>query len=265
VTSPEGVSRLDADLAQATERAFMDRLVARLMAARRFPRAGRGDSVAGSVRRDGGFPRDYAERVRRILRAEGRHDPVLWARLPKGARARFEVRGGSLLFRRTLLVLAVAAVHPFRELALGLSPVPLDPEAAAGWLPAVEDEEPERLGVVLSSSGWRTGGETPDWEGAPLVLFEPAPGGGFKPAFGEPEALPDCLRLESDEELASRVLEYVRAARVELVLHGLSARRTADAAGVPEALVRAAFERAAREDEFLWLSEEDDEIVLRRS
>jgi hypothetical protein len=60
-------------------------------------------------------------------------------------------------------------------------------------------------------------------------------------------------------------MELIAVQRAELVLHGLAARRMSIGSGVPVEIVRSAFTRAAREDEFLRAVETDGDLVLRRA
>jgi hypothetical protein len=199
------------------------------------------------------------------MRAESVYDEIIQDRLPRGWRARWEIRTGGILFRRTSLVVEAGVAHPFPELIRGAIPSPLAREEAARLLTPDHDAEVPRVAVILSTSGWRVEDELHAVDGTSLFLVEPVPPDGYKLAAGPGEALPGYLALESREELLARLEAWVEASRVDLVLRGLEVRDAAERTGVPVEVVEEAFRASARRDEFLRLSEEGDTVVLRRA
>jgi hypothetical protein len=258
------LERLDPDRAAALEADFRERVNARLEEARSFS-DGSGHAFEGRARRDESLASDLAQDVEELMRSAGVHDELLVDRVPRGWRARWEVRTGGLIFKRTALVVEAGVVHPFSELIRRAPATPCPRAEAARVLTPDHGANVPRVAVVLGSSGWRTDGDVPESESTSVFLVEPAPGGGYKVAAGPAEALPSWLALESPDEMAARVAAWVTASRVDLVLRGLEARLAAKRTGVPVEVVEEAFRDAARKDEFLRLTDEGDTVVLRRA
>jgi len=256
---------LDADRAAALEVDFIERATSRVEEPDRFPDPVSGGTLPGSAKRDEEYRPDLREDMRRALAAEGIHDPGLFERLPPGALRIWDVREGSWLRRKTVLVLSVGVVHPLGELARGSFGSPLPRTAAERFLVPTGEEGTPRAALVLSTSGWRETGDVPGEARDAVYLVEPAPGGGFRPTAGPTAELPACFALESDDELTTRVLDHVGRERAALVLSGIREGDVVERLGVPRALARRALEKAAREGEFLRLVRAGDEYVLRRS
>lgn len=238
----------------------MVRLAARVEECREFQCPRTGARVAGRAHRDRSLSFDLGCDTDRVLEAEGLFDPGLRDRLPRGARALWEVRRGSLLPGRASLVIYGCVIHPVRELARGLSGAAADAACALDLLPQTGEGVPAVL-AALSTSGWR--GMASDDAG--LFLFEPAPGGGYRRYGLGAGAVPAYLALESEAELKARVVTYADGSRAELVLRGLSARAASLVLGVPVRIVSEVFTSMAVEGEFLRISREEDDIVLRRA
>ncbi len=259
---------LTIDRAAALQTDFMERVASRIEAVSEFLDPITGRTFRGHAARVEEFPFDFSSEFERVQRATGVFDEVLLERIGRGARALWEIRpAGILRFGTQMLVLA-AVLPPFRELLLGLTPSERDIDDLPGVLPERVAEGSTRVVALLSPSGWRCGGSADAALGAGgdvLVRFEPAPGGGYRPFPCDGNWPPAFLALESDEELESRVTELVAVRRADLVLRGLAARQVSREAGVPVAIVQAAFARAAGRDEFLRAVETGGDLVLRRS
>ena len=264
---------LTIDRAAALQNDFMERVAARLEAVSEFrdPRTGR--SFHGRARQAEGYPADFSSEFERVQRATSVYDEVRLDRIGRGARARFEIRPAGLLRFGTELLVLTAVLQPFREFMLGLSPRERDSDDLSAL--SFDDVEggPTLVVAVLSTAGWRRSSgrmlevEERELEAGREVIFrfEPAPGGGYRPFPHAVEWPPPFLALESEEELAARVIELSTLRRADLVLRGLSAREVSHEAGVPLEIVRSAFRRVADEDEFLRAVPADGDLVLRRA
>jgi len=259
---------LTIDRAAALQTDFMERVASRLETATEFRDPVTGRTFSGHASQVTEFPFDFSADFERVQRATGVYDEVLLERIGLGARALFEIHpAGILRFGTEMLVLA-GVVQPFRELLLGLTPRERDVDDLLGILPERDADGPTRVLAVLSPSGWRGSGSKvagPGTGGDVIYRFEPAPEGGYRPFPCEDAWPPAFLALESEEELVLRVIELAAARRADLVLRGLLARHVSREAGVPVEIVRMAFERAARQDEFLRAVETDGDLVLRRA
>ncbi len=247
---------LTPDRAAALEAGFVSRIRARVEASTTFALPPGGPAIRGRARRCPEFPPDFEDELRRVLLAEGACAGDLLDRLPRGARLVYAVGGGGFGARAPDLLVVAAVLHPFREWVTGRRPEPLAREAALAVLPPGPV-----AAAVLSTSGWA---EPADGDAGPW-RFEPAPGGGFRLSCGDRRPVPAFLAPEGDAELEARAVRWAETARATLVLRGLSARHAASELGVPEPIAVRAFQRFARESEFVVLTEEDGDVVLRRS
>lgn len=259
---------LTIDRAAALQSDFMERVAGRLEAATEFTDPITGRTFAGRAASVAEFPADFSAEVERVQRATGVYDEVRLERIGCGARAMWEIRPAGLLRFGTEMLVLAGVLPPFRELLLGLTPRARDVDDLMGILPDREAGGPTRVLAVLSPSGWRDRGAPAPVTAAGndvIYRFEPAPECGYRPYPCEDEWPPAFLALESEEELVARVWELAALRRADLILHGLAARAVSREAGVPVAIVRSAFLRAARQDEFLRAVETDGDLVLRRA
>ncbi len=264
---------LTIDRAVALQNDFMERVASRLEATSEFQDPVTGRTFSGRACRLEEYPVDFSAEFDRVQRACGVYDEVRRERMGRGARALWEISPKGILRFGTEMIVLGAVLQPFRELLLGLTPRERAFDDLAEMLPDREDDEPTWVLAVLSPSGWRNApGLEPDSgttgagpQSEVVYRFEPAPGGGYRPFPAAGDWPPAFLALESEEELTDRVVQLVSVHRVDLVLRGLTARGISREAGVPVRIVRSAFRRTARDDEFLRVFEVDGDLVLRRA
>lgn len=126
-----------------------------------------------------------------------------------------------------------------------------------------------KLVIVCSPTGfspevWSAGR---DWPGVSVILSEPLPGGGWKtmPLAGDLDIqFVRSFDPESENEKRLRVRQEIDAARADLLLGGISARRISQKLNVRPRLVESVLESMSQFDEELKVSHADGDVVLYR-